>query len=72
MRNALLPVLTLALGGAAAYADAAAETRPNVVWVFADDAGYHDFGFQGNPAFEQVTPASTGWRPRGWSRSGRT
>ncbi|MEM1164687.1 MAG: sulfatase-like hydrolase/transferase [Planctomycetota bacterium] len=30
--------------------------QPNVVLIFADDAGYHDFGFQGNAAFEQVTP----------------
>lgn len=29
---------------------------PNVVWFLTDDAGYHDFGFQGNEAFDEVTP----------------
>lgn len=39
---------------AACLADA--PSRPNILWIVADDAGYHDFGFQGNEAFRRVTP----------------
>ena len=33
---------------------AAAAPAPNVIWILADDAGYHDFGFQGNAEFREA------------------
>ena len=27
------------------------ENRPNIILLFADDAGFSDFGFQGSPNF---------------------
>ena len=38
----------------AVAAVAAAAPAPNVVWVLSDDAGYHDFGFQGNAQFRET------------------
>ena len=50
VRFGLLLVWGLLLG----TATAAAQERPNIVLLFADDAGYADFGFHGSPTM--LTP----------------
>ncbi|MGE4489011.1 MAG: sulfatase-like hydrolase/transferase [Kiritimatiellales bacterium] len=30
--------------------------QPNILLILADDAGYHDFGFQGDPLYRELTP----------------
>ncbi len=32
------------------------KTPPNILVIMTDDAGYHDFGFQGNPTFAKILP----------------
>jgi arylsulfatase A-like enzyme len=43
-------------GGLLTQAAAAEPVAPNIIVIMADDAGYYDFGFQGNEAFREITP----------------
>ncbi len=43
-------------GPAFAEAESSKPQPPNILVIMADDAGYFDFGFQDNRAFEQITP----------------
>lgn len=54
-RSASLGLAILA-SGSLAFAESMEAQKPNIVVIMADDAGYHDFGFQGNRSFEQITP----------------
>ncbi len=52
IKTAGLGVLGMALGNPASLLSGTEKRRPNIVLLFADDAGYHDFGFQGSPYFK--------------------
>ena len=49
---------------ATASAWAAAPSRPNIVYIMADELGYYELSCMGNPQHQDAA-ASTGWRPRG-------
>jgi len=53
-RSLLLPGLVVFSAWPAPAAEPSAP--PNILFILADDAGYHDFGFQDNPALEKLTP----------------
>lgn len=54
----LIPSLSFALLSSTTYGDARVVEKPtpNILVIMVDDAGYNDFGFQGNDSFRQVTP----------------
>ena len=54
MKPSCLRILLAIIG--ATGAALAADPPPNILFILADDAGFHDFGFQNNPAFAELTP----------------
>jgi len=50
LNSALLPILFFATS---LIAHAAPPKQPNILLLFADDAGYADFGFQGSDQFRK-------------------
>ena len=49
MKNAFGLLLLTVFALPAAFAEAAAPPRPNVILIMTDDQGWGDFGFHGNP-----------------------
>ncbi len=43
---------SLTLAGVSSSAQAANNTKPNIIFILSDDAGYADFGFQGSKQFK--------------------
>ncbi len=56
IRDAILTTFYLCFVATSSWAANDASRPPNIIFILADDAGYHDFGFQDNPAMEKLTP----------------